>query len=274
MFSLFCFASGETKESLRIGSFNLRGPFDPPPNDWANRAPRLFATLRKIDYDIFGTQESVEEYAEDICRTFNYQVFGHGAEPDLKGGSCRIFFRPDRLTLLKEETFWLGETPEKCCYSYGTTVPRIATLGVFEDKKTKKRFIFVNTHLQHMQMGETQAKQLAVIFKRLAEKYDPVLPVILTGDFNAYPEWLAPRLAASKLNDARLVSQTPPAGPQNETFHAFIADPQKRSDKERIDYIFVSPGITVKSFATIDNFNAEGLASSDHYPLASEILLP
>lgn len=260
-------------ESLLVGSFNLRCPGDKAPNDWENRAPRLYRDLERIGFEVFGTQETVPEYVKDICGKLGYKAVGHGRNADKSGESVAVFYDPRRLEVISEETFWLSETPETCSMSWGSTLPRIATIGVFRDKKSGRAFIFANVHLQHKRMYETQKKQLNVVFERLKAKYDSSLPVVLTGDFNSAPSCSAPRLAAEHLRDARLVSAAPATGPQNETYHGYQADPAKRTHKERIDYIFVSPGITVQEFATVDNFNKNGLASSDHYPISARVLI-
>lgn len=260
-------------ESLLVGSFNLRCPGDKAPNNWENRAPRLFRDLERIGFDIFGSQETVPGYVKDICGKLGYRAIGHGRDADKGGESVAIFYTPQRLELISDETFWLSETPETCSMSWGTTLPRIATIGVFKDRKTGRSFIFANVHLHHQRMYETQKKQLNVVFERLKAKYDSSMPVVLTGDFNSNPSHPAARLAAEHLRDARLVSVVPAKGPQNETYHGYQADPAKRRHKERIDYIFVSPGITVQEFATVDNFDKNGLASSDHYPVSARILI-
>ena len=172
---------------ITAGSFNLRFPADPAPNDWANRRSRVADTVTALDYDIFGTQETVPEYVTYITENLPYASIGHGREPDKSGESTAIFYHPERVRLISEETFWLSETPDEYSKSWGTVCPRIGTIGVFEDRKSGKRFIFANLHLQHMEMYECQKNQLAVMFERL-KKYPAELPVILTGDFNCFPD--------------------------------------------------------------------------------------
>ncbi len=261
-------------QEICVGTFNLRCPVDKEPNDWKTRCPRAIRTIKQAGFDLFGTQELVEKQTKDLLSGTGYQKIGHGRNADKTGEASQIFYNPKRFEVLKQETFWLSETPAKSSVSWGSSLPRIGTIGLFRDKKSNKKFVFANTHLQHQKMLECQKEQLNVLLKRLKPYLDQKIPVILTGDFNSNPQDPAPKLAATLLKDARLISKTPPAGPMKETFHGYNPDPATRKHKERIDYIFVSPDLTVTSFKTIDNFDKNGLASSDHYPLAATIRLP
>ena len=258
---------------LTIGSFNLRGPYDQPPNDWAHRLPRMLKTLEELKFDIFGAQETVPEYIRDLTDQTAYQSIGHGREQDHGGEATPIFYRPDRLQALSDETFWLTETPEVFSRSWGTTCTRIGTIGLFADKADGTKFLFANLHLQHKEMYECQKNQLNVMLTRLREHYDRSLPVILTGDFNCAPNAPAAELAASVFADARRCADKV-SGTKYNTYHGYSRENVDNPAKRPIDYIFVSPGIRVESFDTVDNFDADGLASSDHFPVRAVVTLP
>lgn len=264
-----------TTQTLTVGSFNVRCPFDKAPNDWDTRAPRLLKTLEDVKFDIFGVQETVPKQLQTLSENTDYKIIGHGRDEDHGGESSSIVYCPKRLELISEETFWLSETPDIFSKSWGSGLPRIGTIGIFKDKLTGTTFAFANTHLHHERMFETQKNQVAVVLQRLKPYMDKGLPAILTGDFNSEPSNMAATYVSTILDDARLVSKTPPTGPMNETFHAFIFDPQQRNPnslKERIDYIFTSRKlIDVLAFQTIDNFDENQLASSDHYPIRATI---
>ena len=99
-------------EPLLVGSFNLRCPGDKAPNDWGNRAPRLYRDLERIGFEVFGSQETVPEYVKDICGKLGYKAVGHGRNADKNGASVALFNDPRRKELISEETFRLSETPE------------------------------------------------------------------------------------------------------------------------------------------------------------------
>ena len=260
-------------KNLIVGSYNLRtyGSKDPFPNDWQSRMPRINADVKKMGYHIFGTQETYDFYAEHICTGTSFAAIGHGRCENADGEACDIYYDTQRLELLQHGTFWLSATPEVCSVVPGAIYPRICTWGIFKDKSSGKEFLFANTHLEH-RVKELQKNQLEFLFEHL-EKYRKNLPLILTGDFNAYPESPAVEYALSKLLDARAESKTP-VQHSGATFHGYVSDPAARKHTDRIDYILVSEGITVENFCVPDNFVAPDTASSDHFPLVAEISLP
>jgi len=95
------------------------------------------------------------------------------------------------------------------------------------------------------------------------------LPIILTGDFNLYPESEPIGLIKTFMEDSREVTETPPYGPVG-TFTRF--DWNAPMDK-RIDYIFVQGGIKVLKYAVLthgtdvwylkNGFKYEGLKNAD-----------
>ena len=256
-------------ENLIVGSYNLRTPGgnDPFPNDWESRMPRIRADIARMGYHIFGAQESIDFYNDHICSGNTFAAFGRGRCENADGESCNVYYDQERLELLEYETFWLSATPEKHSLVPGAIYPRICTAGIFRDKVTEKRFIFANTHLEH-RVKELQKLQLEYLFARL-RTYEK-LPLILTGDFNAYPGSPAVRYAVEQLRDARELSETPVLH-TGATYHGFVSDVSLRTLSERIDYILVSAGISVRRFEVVDNFIAPDTASSDHFPLVAEV---
>lgn len=257
-------------ENLIVGSYNLRTPGanDPFPNNWESRMPRIRADIAKLGYHIWGAQETIDFYDPHICRGNNFVSLGHGRCENSDGEACNVYYDRERLEVLSHETFWLSAEPEKHSIVPGTTYPRICTAGIFRDKVTGKEFIFANTHLEH-RVIELQKTQLEYLFARLNRVY-PQLPLILTGDFNAFPGTPAADYAMSQLRDAQSICKTP-VFHRGATYHGYLSDPAQRRHADRIDYIFVSPEIEVEKFEVADNFVAPDTASSDHFPLRAEI---
>ena len=257
-------------ENLIVGSYNLRTPGsnDPFPNDWESRMPRIRADIAKMGYHIFGSQETIDFYTPHICQGNSFASIGHGRCENSDGEACNIYYDTEKLDLLFYETFWLSATPEVYSIVPGAIYPRICTAGIFAQKSTGKKFIFANTHLEH-RVKELQKSQLEYLFARLEAQYEK-LPLILTGDFNAYPDAPAAAYALSKLKDARALSAAPVTH-SGATYHGYLSDPALRTHTAPIDYILVSEGIEVKTFEVPDNFTAQDTASSDHFPLRAEI---
>jgi len=260
-------------EKIIVGSFNVRVPGDREPNDWAGRKVRIYQDLNRLQYDIFGAQEAVAEQIADL-ETAGYEHLGHGRNSDLSGEGTPIFFRAVRFEPLEDRTFWLSETPDVFSINYGSSLPRIATIVRFRDRKTGRELVFSNVHLAHRPNEiECRKKQISVLLTEL-EKYQLAgLPVILTGDFNAHPDEPVYRLTAERFRDSAKISQTPAVRLEGRTIHNYR---KVRLENERdlpIDYIFVSEGITVLDYESFNNFNENGLASSDHYPQKAVIRL-
>ena len=256
-----------------IGSFNVRVPVDPPPNDWENRKILVYRDLDILQYDIFGVQEAVPMQIADLEKA-GYRHLGHGREQDLSGEGTPVFYRARRFEPLENKTIWLSETPNLFSTDYGTSFPRIATMARFRDHRTNRELVFANVHLDHRQNNEEcREKQIAVLLRELKTCLKMGLPVILTGDFNAAPDEPAYALTAKLFCDSFRISKTPPVRPEKKTFHGFLKAKKDQLSDRPIDYIFVSRGITVLTCESFDNFK-DDLPSSDHYPQKAVIRLP
>ncbi len=255
----------------RIGTYNLRVPCDPPPHDWVSRAPRVFDNLLAINFDIFGVQEAVDSQITAILKNTRYQSIGVGREANLDGEHSCIFYDPARFANIGHHTFWLSSTPEiPASKSWNTACTRICTYGTFLDKTTKNIFVFANTHLDHVS-AKAQLNGIRLIIKRL-KAIPGHLPVIVTGDFNAFPDSPPVAEICRYLRQARAVSETPHRGPTHETFHGYIPPTHPRPHTAPIDYIFVGETIRVLSHEAVDDFK-DGHFASNHYALLSDVLI-
>ena len=65
--------------AITVGSFNVRVPCDPEPNDWASRKDRVNEIIRANDIQIFGVQEAVSHivlYVNLHFRAYRCQLIG------------------------------------------------------------------------------------------------------------------------------------------------------------------------------------------------------
>ena len=257
-----------TKRTVVLATYNLRVPCDQPPYDWASRLPRVLASIETDRFDIFGVQEAVKRQLDDVLSATGFAKVGVGRDDFAEGGehSC-IVYDPKRFTLLDGGTFALSETPDVAgSKSWNTSCPRIASWGKFKDSATGRDFCYYNTHLDHVsERARVEGIKMVVVH---AGKNGGGLPLVLTGDFNAHPDSETYRVASSLLRDAATVSETAKTGPEA-TFHAYH---QREVTQKPIDYIFVSDGIQVKSFA-VDGRKFCGDWPSDHYPVYAELAM-
>lgn len=258
-------------QQMNVISFNIRLN---TPNDginaWPNRVEMVSGLLKYHEPDIFGFQEALIGQIEDTQNLLpEYEWFGVGRDDGkLAGEFTPIFFKKSKFILIESGTFWLSETPEKPSKSWDAALNRIVTWGKFKSKVTGKQFLFFNTHFDHI--GDEARKNSAFIIRDKIKEIanNQGLPVILTGDFNLYPESEPIGLIKTFMKDSREITEIAPYGPIG-TFNSFDWNaPLER----RIDYVFVQGGIKVLKYAVITD-SKEQRWPSDHLPVFVKIQL-
>lgn len=254
-------------KSIRVFTFNLR--VDVPSdgkNSFTNRREFILARFPAYAADIVGFQETAPHMRKWLTDNFTgYTVCGLGRGADLQGESNPIAYRTDRFELAGLDMFWLSDTPWVPGSRFSTDqsgCPRICTTATLRHMNGGQMLRVYNTHLDHL--GPTaQAQGLTLVLRRIAEDYTRwPMPVILIGDFNAFPDSLVYKSAQGYSGcGAPLVDVTADLGG---TFHDFgrLGEPQK------IDYIFTNlPCGPSGSFLAEDE--ADGVYLSDHYPVGA-----
>ena len=303
-------AFAATDTSLKVGTYNIRlQPGDKgTPNAWESRKADFINLLRRMDLDAFGLQEVCPGQAEYITNNLpQYVLVGEHRNADrVSGEASPVLYRKDRFAALKCGTFWLSETPEvPGRKGWGAACPRVCSWMWLKDRKTGKTFCFANTHTDHVS-ALARKEGMLLIIRRMHEFAPPGTPVIFTGDHNCR-ETEEPAQAVSKLlKNALYISETPPTGPwrtfngwkwrekEYATTDALKLAPHVRNARKgspdadkrtnggyvwedcgaRIDYIYVSDNIKVKSYATHgDPRPGTHLYPSDHFPITAVIEL-
>ena len=304
-----CATAHETA-SLRVGSYNIRlsaGDVDTP-NAWTNRQDDLVAFIRKLDLDAFGLQEVRPDQAEFLDASFpDYAKYGeHRGADRVSDEASSIYFRTNRFACVKGGTFWLSETPDvPGVKGWDAACPRVCSWALLKDRRTGKLFCFANTHTDHIS-ALARKEGMLLIIRRMKEFAPPGTPIVFTGDHNCRETEEPAQAVAKILKNALYVSETPPVGPwrtfsgwewrdheypavdamklQPHVRNARLGSPDADKRKNggyvwedcgpRIDYIYVSPGVKVKRYAThADPRPGTHLYPSDHFPLTAEIEL-
>jgi endonuclease/exonuclease/phosphatase family metal-dependent hydrolase len=266
-------ADAAGSRSLHVMSYNLRYASDTPPNTWADRRPVMREQLRRARPQLLGTQEGLYSQLNDIATDLGpaYDSIGLGREGGSKGEFMMIFFDKSRLQPLEYDHFWLSDTPDVVgSQTWGGCCPRMVTWVRFKDKLTAREFYAVNTHFEAFD-ATARSKSADLLLQRMAG-FDPVLPVILTGDFN---EAAAPGLTVydklvtnGGLPDSWLTADQ--HGPLYATFHGYRP---LVPNGPRIDWILTTPGVAV-SKASINTFQKNNQYPSDHLPVEAWLSLP
>lgn len=261
---------------LRVMTFNIRynNPGDGV-NAWPNRKDWVAGLIRFHNADVVGVQEALADMMSDLdARLPGFARVGVGrADGKLAGEFSAIMYRTDRLALLDSGTFWLSTTPEIAgSKGWDTAIERVATWARFRDKRTGCSHVHLNTHFDHV--GETARQESARLIRRRLVSLANGLPIIVTGDFNTDPTSAAYRIltrdtlpdAVTPLADAMLISEGGHYGPTS-TWTAFKAIEPGR----RIDYVMVSPGVTVLSHGILPDY-WDGRFPSDHLPVIAAVV--
>jgi endonuclease/exonuclease/phosphatase family metal-dependent hydrolase len=257
---------------LRFMTFNLRFAHRRPPNLWADRRPAVREVIRSRAPDVIGTQEGLYPQLVDMEMDLpGYRWIGLGRNGGSRGEFMAIFYRPDRLSSLEFDHYWLSDTPTLIdSRSWGNRVRRMVTWVRFVEHASGAQFYVVNTHLDHE--SQFSREQSAELICRHARELDPELPIVLLGDFNA-PARSGPVYerftGGAGFQDTWTAVGNPE--PSYGTYHAF----QGLSGAEghgRIDWI-LTRGRVVPMDSEIVTDAPGGQYPSDHFPVVARIRL-
>ncbi len=257
-------------DALRVMTYNLRFASPTGPEAWPHRRPLMAECIRSVNPDLMGTQEGLYQQLKDLAGDLpEYDWIGLGREGGSKGEFMAVFFRKARLDPVAFDHFWLSDTPNVIgSTTWGNSNRRMVTWIRFLDRQTRKEFYLFNTHFDHqVQVAREKSAQL---LRQRIQDLEPVLPVIVTGDFNAG----AQNKAHAILVADDFLSDTWDTAAQRKgeglgTFNGFKAVPQNNT---RIDWILTRGKVAVES-EEIVTFSRQGRFPSDHCPLTALLKL-
>ena len=271
---LFSGCSGKNEDrNLTVMTFNIR--YDNPRdsiNAWPNRVGIVCELLKKEKPDLLGLQEALWYQYEEIDSAISgYSSVAKGRDDGKKKGEMNpVFYNVNRFNLVRDNTFWLSETPDKPgTKGWGASLPRIVTWVELTDKKTHESLYYFNTHFAH-DSDSARIMSAGILLKEV-KSIAGKNRFVITGDFNMSPESKAYSVltesssSRSVLKDSYIISHTKPEGPAY-TSNSF----RDRPGKSRIDYIFVRKGMKVLNTSVI--VKKEGpVFVSDHWPVKAVI---
>lgn len=225
------------------------------------REPLVLEIIRKNDPDTLGVQEATPEWMDFLKANLDgYAYEGVGRDDgDNKGEYSAVFYKKDKYETVDSGNFWLSETPDKPGKGWDAACVRICSWVLLKDKETGKKFIHLNTHLDHIGV-EARKEGMRLIFDK-AESFSA--PTIVTGDFNfEQGSDFYEGLVSGKLRDSKFAAEISDDGV---TYNAF-----GEYDGAIIDFIMVSPEISVKKYSVVNEI-LNGEYPSDHFPVTAEI---
>ena len=252
----------------KVMTYNIR--YDNPNdsiNKWDNRKQDIAHLITYYKPEVLGVQEGLVHqlnYLDDNLP--EYSRIGVGRDDGLeKGEFTAIYYNTKELSLIRESTFWLSQTPDTVSVGWDASMERICTYGLFENKTTKDKILVFNTHYDHI--GETAREQSSqLILKKIKEINKDDYPVILMGDFNAEPDSKPIKIITEAFEDVAETVSNGIYGPTG-TFTGFE---KNTIATRRIDYIFVK-NLDVVTYRHIDDKRMDNNYLSDHLPVLIEL---
>lgn len=259
------FAGNDKSGEITVISYNIRmGAAKDGTNSWEYRYPASAMMITDQAPDVFGVQEAYDyqvKYLNDYCK--GYKSVGVGRENGkTKGEHMSIFYSTKNISLLKWGTYWLSETPETPSMGWDAACKRTATWTLMKDKRTGRKFYYVNTHLDHVGK-EAQKNGLKLIVERIKAMNKEGYPMILTGDFNVTPDNPVLEDLDKMMISARKSAVKTDNG---DTFNGW------GKGKGVIDYIYYSGFSTCTTFEVIRKPYMERTYISDHYPVKATLI--
>ena len=255
-------------QEIKVMTYNIR--YDNPgdgPNQWSKRKHKVIDLIKKYDPDIIGVQEALHHQLLDIeNQLMGYEFFGAGRDDGKqKGEYSAIFIKKNRFDVINENTFWLSQTPDvPGSKHWDAAITRVVTWGRLQDRQSKKSFIMINTHFDHI--GKESRKQSAAIIKDSAAVIGKDLPVIITGDFN-FTRDQPPYEVMMDESPLRIIDTAPAKAPGTACGFEVGSRPCTA-----IDYIFHSPHFKSEDYEVIQD-NDGKFYPSDHLPVIVSLSL-
>lgn len=251
--------SRETK-SFTVMSYNIRyGTASDGDNSWENRRHATISMLEDHAPDILGVQEAFSfqiSYMLDNLKEYGCVGASRlGEETDAEHPA--VFYNKNKIKLIEWGNFWLSGTPDRPSLGWDAACERNVTWLLVRDRKSGKKFFFVNTHLDHVGK-EARKAGLEMILTNIGQMNPEQLPVVLTGDFNMDASDPAMKALDGRMSDARKAAE---ATDCLNTYNGW------GNGRTAIDFIFFSGFRHCKEYRTIQD-KYDGIKYiSDHYPI-------
>ena len=276
----------KTRLHLRAISYNIRYATKTPfkgEEPWSVRCPKLATQLKFLaagqDSPFVCLQEVLYSQLLDIKSHLGDQWShvgrGRSAAP-ADGEFSPILYRSDLWKLLKTETKWLSETPDRPSKGWDAALNRIVTIAKFTHKLTGTHVVIMSTHFDHIGVkAREESAKLLVQFSKDWGQDDPETSsvVLIGGDFNSTPLDKAYQTMISPDSGLSDIAHTLPEDQHFGNKLTFTGFDTKKDTPSRIDFLFIKEPRTAKiqSFGVLSNLFDDGIRISDHRPVVADM---
>jgi len=192
-----------------------------------------------------------------------------------------IFYRHDLLSVISTTTFWFNEHPLTTGAAWGAKHPRGCTRAHFEYISTKHPYIIYNLHID-FPCQNARHHSIPVLLSQIKDNGDHVDKVIVTGDFNNWPEQNGGDTPIDELillgQKASEIQQMKQAGfidtyqhGETPTFNGF----RSAGYGPKIDFVWISSNsiYRVEGETKVDDYHdKDGFFPSDHFPVYADLI--
>ena len=256
-------------ETLKIMTYNVLLNFEKE-----GRSPDftidLEASIREMDPDVIGTQETTAEMHEKcLCRLTEYACYRGEAytENNLRGNY--VYWKEDKFNALEMGHRYMSDTPTVRSKYERSREYRGFNYLLLESRETGNRFLFLNLHADYRADEETRVLQLKTVSAFLKDEKWKNIPAIIVGDFNSTAEQAS--ISAFLADNANIGMTSEIAREKGDTGPTLVCGLFTKRDPYVFDYIFVTKDlINTKYYSVVDNIK-NGKYPSDHLPVVAEL---
>lgn len=268
-FALMGVACNRTSE-IKVMSYNIRLSSGTIEADsiyhWEHRKQASLELMHQEQPTVFGLQEACPDQMDYMVENLpEYGYIGVGRDDGKrKGEFMSIFYKKDEVELIDGGTFWLSQTPDQVTKGWDAACFRTCTWTILKKKDTGKKFVYLNTHLDHKGQ-EARKESIKLIVAKAEELTGGKLPVFITADFNSPTTNEIFKPMQSAMKDARVEA---PITDERGTLNCWGTTPPGVV----IDHIFFR-GAEAQKFEVLRDKDYGAPYVSDHYPVMLTAIL-
>ena len=249
---------------IKVMSYNIRLSSGTEKADsiyhWEHRKQASLNLMHEENPTVFGLQEACPDQMDYMVENLpEYGYIGVGRDDGKrKGEFMSIFYKKEEVEFIDGGTFWLSETPDQVSKGWDAACFRTCTWALLKKKDTGKKFVYMNTHLDHM--GKVAREESIKLIVERAEKLTGGnLPVFITADFNSPTSNAIFKPMQEAMLDARVEA---PVTDDRGTLNCWGTTPPGVV----IDHVFYR-GAEAQKFEVLRDKDYGAPYVSDHYPV-------
>ena len=256
--------SCDKSTEIKVMSYNIRLSSGTIKADsiyhWEHRKQASLNLMHEENPTVFGLQEACPDQMDYMVENLpEYGYIGVGRDDGKrKGEFMSIFYKKEEVEFIDGGTFWLSETPDQVSKGWDAACFRTCTWALLKKKDTGKKFVYMNTHLDHM--GKVAREESIKLIVERAEKLTGgKLPVFITADFNSPTSNAIFKPMQEAMLDARVEA---PVTDDRGTLNCWGTTPPGVV----IDHVFYR-GAEAQKFEVLRDKDYGAPYVSDHYPV-------